>query len=51
MNGWWNDSFLGFGELCDGRFEGHAVGGGHTAVLDIPEMTEIVREKFRSLKG
>ncbi|MEA2069601.1 MAG: alpha/beta fold hydrolase, partial [Verrucomicrobiota bacterium] len=50
LNGWWNDPFLGFAELCEGNFEAHAIGGGHTDVLDIPEMEAIVREKFQGLE-
>lgn len=44
LNGWWDDPFLGFAEVCTGRFEAHAIGGGHTDVVDIPEMGEIVRQ-------
>ncbi len=46
LQGWWDDPFLGFGELCRGRFEGHVVGGGHNEVLSIPEVGEIVKEVF-----
>ena len=46
LPGWWSDPFLGFAELCEGRFEAHAVGGGHTDVLDIPEVAAIARRVF-----
>lgn len=46
LTGWWDDPFLGFAELCNGEFEAHAIGGGHTDVLDIPEMGEIVNRVF-----
>ncbi|MDZ8117735.1 amino acid adenylation domain-containing protein [Pontiella agarivorans] len=47
LSGWWEDPFLGFGELCGGSFRGYAVGGGHTDVLDIPEMSAIVRQALQ----
>ena len=46
LPGWWDDPYLGFDELCRGRFEGHIVGGGHNEVLSIPEVGEIVKEVF-----
>lgn len=46
LTGWWNDPFLGFAEVCTGHFEAHAIGGGHTDVVEIPEMGEIVRQRF-----
>jgi acyl carrier protein len=51
LNGWWDDIYLGFKELCMGEFEAHAVGGGHTDVVEIPEMAEIVRQKFQPPDG
>jgi amino acid adenylation domain-containing protein len=47
LTGWWDDPFLGFAELCEGRFEAHAIGGGHTDVLNIPEMGEIVKRTLQ----
>ncbi len=44
--GWWDDPFLGFAEVCSGKFEAHAIGGGHTDVLEIPEMSGIVKRNF-----
>jgi len=46
LEGWWDDSFFGFGELCGGRFEGHVVGGGHNEVLNLPEVAELVRRAW-----
>ncbi|MCF7816555.1 MAG: amino acid adenylation domain-containing protein [Kiritimatiellales bacterium] len=50
LRGWWDDPFLGFAEVCVGRFEAHAIGGGHTDVLDIPEMSEIVKRTFQCVE-
>ncbi|MEN8254341.1 MAG: amino acid adenylation domain-containing protein [Verrucomicrobiota bacterium] len=46
LAGWWDDPFLGFGELCDGRFEGHVVGGGHNEVLNLPQVAEVARRAW-----
>ncbi len=43
LQGWWDDPFLGFGELCEGRFETHEVGGEHNEVLSLPEVAELTR--------
>lgn len=51
LPGWWDDPFLGFAELCAGNFEAHAVGGGHTDVVEIPEMGAIVRRTFGEASG
>lgn len=50
LAGWWDDPFLGFAELCRGHFEAHAMGGGHTDILDIPEMGERVNRTFKKAK-
>ncbi len=42
LQGWWNDPFMGFEELCAGRFEGYVAGGGHNDVLSIPEVASKV---------
>ncbi|MEN7972440.1 MAG: amino acid adenylation domain-containing protein [Verrucomicrobiota bacterium] len=46
LPGWWDDPFLGFGELCKGRFEAHVVGHGHNDVLSLPETGEIATAVF-----
>lgn len=46
LNGWWNDPYFGFAEICDGRFEAHAVGGGQVEILGAPEVAEIVNQLF-----
>ena len=46
LEGWWDDPFFGFGELCGGRFEGHVVGGGHNEVLNLPEVAEMARRAW-----
>lgn len=46
LEGWWEDPFLGFGELCDGRFEGHVTGGGHNEVLNLPEVAGMARRAW-----
>jgi hypothetical protein len=51
LTGWWDDAYLGFAELCDGKFEAHAIGGGHTDVLDIPEMGDIVKCAFERMEN
>lgn len=44
LSGWWDDPFLGFGELCSGTFQGYAVGGDHIDVLSRPEGATIVNQ-------
>ena len=46
LPGWWEDVYLGFGELCNGHFEGHVFGGGHDEILQIPEVAELVARGF-----
>jgi hypothetical protein len=47
LPGWWDDPYLGFGELCSGRFEAHVVGGKHHEVLGASEAGRIVNERLR----
>lgn len=42
LQGWWDDPFLGFKELCVGEFNGYVVGGDHVDVLAQPEGAAIV---------
>ncbi|MEN8255579.1 MAG: amino acid adenylation domain-containing protein [Verrucomicrobiota bacterium] len=50
LQGWWNDRFMGFGELCRGNFEGHVVGGKHDDPLGNPSTAEIVKKRFNKWK-
>ncbi len=43
--GWWEDPFLGFGELC-GSFKGYVVGSDHVDVLAEPLGAKIVNESY-----
>lgn len=43
LSGWWDDPFMGFGELCTGRFETHVVGGRHDDALKSFHAAEVVR--------
>ena len=42
---------MGFGELCEGQFDGYVVGGGHNDLLDNPVTAKIVRNHFDQLKN
>ena len=46
LQGWWNDCFLGFGELCDGSLDGYVVGGGHNDPWSNPNTAIIVKKTF-----
>lgn len=48
LKGWWDDVEMGFGELCNGRFESHVVGGSHNDALKIPWVAERIRAAFGS---
>ncbi len=48
LDGWWDDVDMGFGELCNGRFESHVVGGSHNNALKIPWVAERIRTAFGS---
>ncbi|MEE9369560.1 MAG: amino acid adenylation domain-containing protein [Pontiella sp.] len=48
VNGWWDDPYLGFEEMCAGGFDAYAVGGGHAEVMESERMAEIV---CAALKG
>lgn len=50
LPGWWDDVYLGFGELCNGHFEGQVFGGGHDEILQIPEVAEGIKKVFDSTK-
>jgi len=44
LQGWWADPFMGFGELCDGRFDAYVVGGEHNDVLKVEEVADIIKK-------
>jgi amino acid adenylation domain-containing protein len=46
LSGWWDDPFMGFGELCTGRFETHVVGGRHDDALKSIHVAAILREAW-----
>ena len=46
LEGWWDDVEMGFGELCEGRFESHVVGGRHNEPLKLSWVAERIREAF-----
>lgn len=46
IEGWWDDLFFGFGELCSGRFDAHVVGEKHNNVLQSPLAHQIIKEKM-----
>jgi acyl carrier protein len=48
LSGWWKDVFLGFSELCRGKFTAYVVGGGHSEILEIPEVGERVKRAMES---
>ena len=46
LQGWWDDIFFGFEELCTGHFESYVVGGGHNEVLKKKSVQKIIRERM-----
>ena len=46
LEGWWDDVHMGFGELVDGRFDAHVVGGPHNEPLKLPYVAAVVRQAF-----
>jgi len=48
LEGWWDDVEMGFGELCEGRFDAHVVGGRHNDALKIPWVAERIRSVFEA---
>jgi amino acid adenylation domain-containing protein len=47
LRGWWDDTTLGFEELCDGDFDLHVVGGFHNDPFSFTYSADRVREAFR----
>jgi hypothetical protein len=50
LKGWWDDLFMGFGELCAGHFDAHVIGGPHNDILNNPYSQELIKEKLFSDK-
>jgi acyl carrier protein len=48
LRGWWNDVFMGFGELCSGHFDAHVIGGGHNDIFTSLYALKLIREKMFS---
>jgi hypothetical protein len=46
FRGWWSSLFMGFEELCHGKFEGVVVGGLHEEMLKRPEVAELIKDRF-----
>ncbi|MDF7806294.1 amino acid adenylation domain-containing protein [Pontiellaceae bacterium B12219] len=46
FRGWWSSLFMGFEELCHGKFEGIVVGGLHEEILKRPEVAELIKDRF-----
>ncbi len=46
VGGWWDDLFMGFEEVCLGRFDAYIIGGRHNEVLENPHALEIINEKL-----
>jgi amino acid adenylation domain-containing protein len=46
LEGWWDDTTLGFEELCTGRFDLHVVGGYHNDPFSFTYSADLVREAF-----
>jgi amino acid adenylation domain-containing protein len=46
LSGWWDDPFMGFGELCSGGFETHVVGGRHDDPLKSVHAAQVVRDAW-----
>ena len=49
LQGWWDDIYFGFKELCSGQFEGYVIGGKHNEVLNDKLSQEIIRKKMFDL--
>ncbi len=47
LEGWWDDTTLGFEELCTGGFELHVVGGFHNDPFSFTYSADKVREAFQ----
>jgi hypothetical protein len=48
LTGWWDSPFLGYEEICLGRFEGYVLGGAQVDLLKHARAAEIIMEKIRS---
>lgn len=46
LEGWWDDLFMGFGELCSGRFDAYLIGGDHSDILKYPRTHKIIKDKI-----
>ena len=46
LEGWWDDTTLGFEELCEGGFDLHVVGGYHNDPFSFTYSADRVREAF-----
>lgn len=46
LQGWWDDIFFGFREICSGHFDAHVIGGEHNDVLKKSSAHQIIRRKM-----
>ncbi|PAU94009.1 hypothetical protein CK503_10115 [Aliifodinibius salipaludis] len=46
LQGWWDDIFFGFREMCTGQFDAHIIGGQHNDVLKRSSAHQIIRKKM-----
>lgn len=46
LSGWWADPYLGFAELCTGRFEPHVLEGDHVGIMGHSKLAQTVTEKY-----
>lgn len=51
LQGWWEDIFFGFEELCLGEFDAYVIGGEHNDVLKHSRAHQIIREKMFEIDG
>ena len=47
LEGWWDDTTLGYEELCEGHFDLHVVGGYHNEPFSFTYSADRVRAAFR----
>lgn len=51
LEGWWDDTTLGFAELCSGRLDLHVVGGFHNDGFSFTYSADRVREAFEGARA
>jgi amino acid adenylation domain-containing protein len=46
LQGWWNDIYFGFRELCSGQFDAYVIGGEHNDVLKNRHAHKLIRKRM-----